>query len=147
MRTKLLVQNEITNLIHNLTELNQDIHGFDEQTNRYILKKVMKLQKALLNVEDNANIAHNTQYETSLTQPNFPILPPVETTQNPLDNTICIEANATHTQTQCSICQDTFPPRYILRQIKSCKHMFCEDCLVKWLSENKRTCPVCRQTL
>jgi len=29
-------------------------------------------------------------------------------------------------------------------KIKKCNHVFCEDCIQKWLKSHKNTCPVCR---
>jgi len=39
---------------------------------------------------------------------------------------ICIEDNETGIQLECN-------------------HIFCKDCLKRWLTENKKTCPVCRK--
>ena len=39
----------------------------------------------------------------------------------------------------CSICQDTYHDPAMLH----CKHIFCGDCVAKWLEKNT-TCPMCR---
>ena len=44
-------------------------------------------------------------------------------------------------ETICAICQETFLKNDNMK-ILNCKHIFCEECLEEWLSENKK-CPVC----
>ena len=39
----------------------------------------------------------------------------------------------------CSICQDTYNDPVMLH----CRHIFCGDCVAKWLEKNT-TCPMCR---
>ena len=29
-------------------------------------------------------------------------------------------------------------------KLKKCSHIFCEDCIQKWLKNHKNTCPICR---
>ncbi|WP_422136341.1 RING finger domain-containing protein [Endozoicomonas sp. ALD040] len=45
----------------------------------------------------------------------------------------------------CPICFEAFDGREV-RVLEECRHMFHEDCLSKWLSENT-TCPYCRHSL
>ena len=42
---------------------------------------------------------------------------------------------------ECPIC---FNSSDISIKIKKCNHMFCENCIHKWLREHKNTCPICR---
>ena len=45
---------------------------------------------------------------------------------------------------ECPIC---FSDSETSIKIKKCNHLFCEDCIKKWLIEHKNTCPVCRVNL
>lgn len=51
----------------------------------------------------------------------------------------------------CAICmedligQNWIGSAMLLRRIASCNHHFHEDCISKWLTENRDTCPLCRK--
>ena len=42
---------------------------------------------------------------------------------------------------ECPVC---FTPSETTIKIKKCNHVFCEDCIQKWLKNHKNTCPICR---
>ena len=42
---------------------------------------------------------------------------------------------------ECPVC---FNSDETTIKIKKCNHMFCEDCIQKWLKSHKNTCPICR---
>ena len=42
---------------------------------------------------------------------------------------------------ECPIC---FTSSETTIKIKKCNHIFCEDCIQKWLKNHKNTCPICR---
>lgn len=42
---------------------------------------------------------------------------------------------------ECPIC---FNSNETTIKIKKCNHVFCEDCIQKWLKSHKNTCPICR---
>ena len=44
-------------------------------------------------------------------------------------------------ENKCSICYENFEKKFKMRKLK-CNHIYCEECLGEWLSENKK-CPVC----
>lgn len=46
----------------------------------------------------------------------------------------------------CSICQEQFTPRCIVRQIDRCNHYFHQACIEKWLGDHT-TCPLCMQEI
>lgn len=46
----------------------------------------------------------------------------------------------------CSICRNNFNDNEIVRKIKSCQHIFHQQCLDSWLSRNI-TCPMCRNNI
>ena len=50
------------------------------------------------------------------------------------------------TDAPCSICQNTFRTRQYVRNLP-CNHMFCGQCISKWITEHSATCPVCRASL
>ena len=43
----------------------------------------------------------------------------------------------------CVICCSAFKPRRRVRRLP-CGHMFCNKCIIKWVSKESATCPVCR---
>ena len=45
---------------------------------------------------------------------------------------------------ECYICLDTLLKGSCMRQIKTCKHMYCIDCIDQWLKYHK-TCPACKK--
>lgn len=49
--------------------------------------------------------------------------------------------NRTDQHFECSICMDNKHNGILL----NCNHIFCEDCLKKWLTTVKNTCPSCRK--
>ena len=42
---------------------------------------------------------------------------------------------------ECPVC---FTSSETTIKIKKCNHLFCEDCIQKWLKSHKNTCPICR---
>ena len=42
---------------------------------------------------------------------------------------------------ECPVC---FASSETAIKIKKCNHIFCEDCIQKWLKSHKNTCPICR---
>ena len=42
---------------------------------------------------------------------------------------------------ECPVC---FSSSETTIKIKKCNHIFCEDCIQKWLKDHKNTCPICR---
>lgn len=46
----------------------------------------------------------------------------------------------------CSICQEQFTQRCIVRQIDRCNHYFHQACIEKWLGDHT-TCPLCMQEI
>ena len=42
---------------------------------------------------------------------------------------------------ECPICFNSYDTSI---KIKKCEHIFCEDCIRKWLQDHKNTCPICR---
>ena len=42
---------------------------------------------------------------------------------------------------ECPVC---FTSSETTIKIKKCNHIFCEDCIQKWLKSHKNTCPICR---
>jgi len=47
-------------------------------------------------------------------------------------------------QHTCPICQDKFEEEQVTSYIKSCQHMFHNECLQRWLKDFSHKCPVCR---
>ncbi|WP_422133386.1 RING finger domain-containing protein [Endozoicomonas sp. ALD040] len=45
----------------------------------------------------------------------------------------------------CPVCLESFAGREV-RVLEDCRHMFHEDCLARWLSDNN-ICPMCRTSL
>ena len=45
---------------------------------------------------------------------------------------------------ECYICLDTLLKGSCMRQFKTCKHMYCIDCIDQWLKYHK-TCPACKK--
>ena len=43
----------------------------------------------------------------------------------------------------CTICMEEFASKKVIYELKKCKHIYCKECLEKWLEENK-ICPVCK---
>ena len=84
-------------------------------------------------------------YETTLDTPTLYKFQYDNSINNPLKQTTCRKYHKNDKYDQCYICQDKFNCRSIIRQIQPCKHIFCEDCIIKWIATNKRTCPICRQ--
>jgi hypothetical protein len=56
-----------------------------------------------------------------------------------------IECQENLTETQCPVCLEEFASEQTreVEKIKSCGHVFCSQCIRKWLAENKR-CPLCK---
>jgi len=46
-------------------------------------------------------------------------------------------------QTTCPICQEDFEINKTLVIQLVCNHIYCKDCIIPWLKDNK-TCPICR---
>ena len=44
---------------------------------------------------------------------------------------------------ECQVCFDEITPEAF--DIRFCGHIFHKECLLKWLEQNKKTCPICRQ--
>lgn len=44
---------------------------------------------------------------------------------------------------ECVICCNYVASKTIL-QLKLCSHSFCNDCITKWIQNEKYTCPLCR---
>ena len=49
-------------------------------------------------------------------------------------------------QASCVICLDEFKKGVKVTEL-NCKHMFCTDCINKWLGENSRHCPICKSNI
>jgi hypothetical protein len=43
----------------------------------------------------------------------------------------------------CSICLEDFHNGDVLRELPQCHHLFHTDCLIPWLTENHKRCPMC----
>lgn len=48
--------------------------------------------------------------------------------------------------TVCSICLEDLNIKDLVYELKKCKHIYCAECLQKWLAENK-TCPICKSDI
>ena len=48
---------------------------------------------------------------------------------------------------ECSICMGSFGLNELCRRIISCKHLFHEECIKKYLKVNEHRCPICYQII
>lgn len=45
---------------------------------------------------------------------------------------------------QCYICLESFIPDTSLVKVLKCKHIFCVNCISKWVTSYKNECPICK---
>ena len=51
-----------------------------------------------------------------------------------------------NSQASCVICLDEFKKGVEVTEL-NCKHIFCTNCINKWLGENSRHCPICKSNI
>ena len=88
------------------------------------------------------------QYQTLLETPQLIVL---KTRQEP-QQSLCLRSFTYFAQPargkdrdQCNICQDYLADWTTVSRLNKCRHIFCEDCIVGWIAQNRRTCPNCRE--
>jgi hypothetical protein len=59
---------------------------------------------------------------------------------------LVVDKNRLQEEDICPVCLDKLSCLNECRKISKCQHIFCSDCVEKWLSSNK-TCPVCMQSV
>lgn len=62
----------------------------------------------------------------------------------PTLSSVCLPAHAPEAGSACAICCDTDGPDWVKLP---CGHAFHRDCVVKWLTDYKAQCPMCRQSI
>jgi hypothetical protein len=45
---------------------------------------------------------------------------------------------------ECNICQESFEPTTEITEL-TCNHIFCNDCIKRWLTKCKCVCPMCKK--
>lgn len=54
-------------------------------------------------------------------------------------------------QADCVICMETFANDVKVRKLPTCRHLFHDDCIMKWLSaknqEESQRCPMCNEDI
>lgn len=58
---------------------------------------------------------------------------------------VILYQNIQTNHTECSICLDKYQKQSKIRQLP-CQHIFHQECIDKWLTESRPTCPFCKQT-
>lgn len=48
-----------------------------------------------------------------------------------------------YVDSMCSICRDNYEEPTMLK----CKHVFCDECIVRWVEETSQVCPMCRHPI
>ena len=51
-----------------------------------------------------------------------------------------------NSQASCVICMDEFKKGIKVTEL-NCKHIFCTNCINKWLGESSRHCPICKSNI
>ena len=112
---------------------NENNLNFNIQQNINMVNFNLNLINNLLNNNPYQNVGNSDNYE-SLSQLDMDVK------KEGLDiNKVSKIIDSTN-EKNCPICFDEFQDT-TLRKLK-CSHIFCQECLVEWLSENKK-CPVC----
>ena len=112
---------------------NENNLNFNIQQNINMVNFNLNLINNLLNNNPYHNVGNSDNYE-SLSQLDMDVK------KEGLDINKVSEIIDSTEEKNCPICFDDFQDT-TLRKLK-CSHIFCQECLVEWLSENKK-CPVC----
>ena len=112
---------------------NENNLNFNIQQNINMVNFNLNLINNLLNNNPYQNVGNSDNYE-SLSQLDMDVK------KEGLDINKVSEIIDSTEEKNCPICFDDFQDT-TLRKLK-CSHIFCQECLVEWLSENKK-CPVC----
>lgn len=51
------------------------------------------------------------------------------------------------TQTCCAICKDDFAEGDVVKSLLPCHHLFHKSCVLRWLTQYKRCCPLCMRNI
>jgi hypothetical protein len=60
-------------------------------------------------------------------------------------DTVCKKVEVVNTEETCPVCLEMLLNKDTYK-IKTCKHIFCKECITKWLSDNI-SCPICKNEL
>ena len=112
---------------------NENNLNFNIQQNINMVNFNLNLINNLLNNNPYQNVGNSDNYE-SLSQLDMDVK------KEGLDINKVSEIIDSTEEKNCPICFEDFQDT-TLRKLK-CSHIFCQECLVEWLSENKK-CPVC----
>lgn len=91
---------------------------------------------------DSISLIHDTIFRNVI---NIPMIMMINTFENTVNNTILSEHQFSKLSEhkilhQCPICFEDKLENILL----NCNHIFCKDCIKKWLTTNSDTCPICR---
>lgn len=145
------VYNLLQGSIDNISRYTQRIVSENQNTEEFI-ENIAPMLQSYLNISTEFNVLETLLYETlaNTVTVSDEVSAPLLTVKD-LYASSCISLylysdNNKFNDTECSICTEKYIPNQSIVRILKCEHMFCVDCIDKWLSANNK-CPMCKFNL